>query len=157
MRYRPPYQEQNEGEQLDQIISDQTAMLRWSTEIEEKEHITNTQFLEDHKDLIRQIEKFTPLGFFNDKRQLQLRKCYILNTILAKNAGLRDVAEETSLCSIDVAKASRGWQGNYSNVLVTQIQRHDIKEQLTSETQKKIGRFNRLWNKKPPQEEQVEQ
>ena len=149
MKWTPELNEDEERELRQGWISDNTAFMRWSTEIEEKENITDKRFLKEHNDIIRQIEKFNPLSFYSDKRELKLRKCYLLNTVLAKNAGLDDVAEETSLFSIDVAQTSRGWHGNYSKALITQ--RHEFKEDKEEKT---LGRFSNLFKKKNAEEQQ---
>lgn len=149
MRWQPELDEEEERELRQGWISDNTAFMRWSTEIEEREHITDAKFLERNKDIIRQIEKFNPMSFYSDKRELKLRKCYLINTVLAKNAGLDEVAEETSLYSIDVAQTSRGWQGNYSKALITQ--RHEFKE---DKEEKNLGKFSGLFRKKQQEEQQ---
>jgi hypothetical protein len=73
---------------------------------------------------------------------------------LSNNAGLHLTAEEAALDNIDDAQMTRGWQGNYSKVLITQRQELKTEEKTTEE---KMGRFSGLFGKKkePPQQDQV--
>ena len=133
-------------------ISDNTAYMRWSTEIEPKKNIINDDFLYRNRISIIGLDKFAPLANFNDPRMLRLHKLKMMIIDLEMEAGLINSAEQTALSAIDDIQVSRGEKGFYQRALITQRQEFDTQEH--TETQKRVGFFNKLFSKKetpPPQ------
>ena len=132
-------------------ISDNTAYMRWSTEIEPKKNIINDDFLFRNRISIIGLDKFAPLANFTDPRMIRLHKLKMMNIELEMEAGLVDSAEQTALSAIDDIQVSRGEKGFYQRALITQRQEFESSE--VTEAQKKVGFFNKLFSKKePPQQ-----
>jgi len=154
MKWQPSFEPEEEQQLKTGYMSDNTAFMRWSTEIEKKANVTDDAFLERNKLQILALDKFPALAFYEDPRMLRLRKRKLLNVVLARNAGLNETCEETVLSSIDDVQTSRGWKGNYSRALITQ--RHELKEEKT-DMQKKVGFWNRFMGGQNKGEEQQQQ
>lgn len=153
MKYNPELEEEPEVRQAVAhagYVSDNTAFMRWSTEVEEEKTLSNADYITRHRHRLMSLNKFPALAFYTDQRQLLLRKLRNIGITLCKNAGLEETAEETALDNIDDAQMTRGWQGNYSKVLITQ--RHELKEERIEE---KAGRFSGLFGKKKEEEQQT--
>ena len=154
MKWKPEFEPEEEQQLKTGYISDNTAFMRWSTEMEKKQDITDSAFMNRNSLLIMALDKFPALAFYNDPRMMRLRKRKIMNMILAENAGLHQTAEETVLSTIDDVQTSRGDKGAYSRALITQRHEVDTKEQNES-LPKKAGFFNRfIGGKKSSEEEQ---
>lgn len=151
MKWQPELDEEEEKQMRYGYVSDNTAFMRWSTEIEQQDELVDKPFLHRHRHRVLSINKFTPLAFYKDEREIRLRKLRNINITLAKNAGLEETAEETALDNIDDAQTSRGWKGEYQRALITQ--RHEIREEKES----KVGRFSGLFGKKPEEQQEVVQ
>lgn len=149
-----PQMEPHEEQQLKTgYVSDNTMFMRWSTEMETKKNVVGPEFMERNKLDILALDKFPALAFYQDARMLILRKLKIINARLADDIGLNATAEETILSTIDDVQTSRGWQGNYSKVLITQRHEVDTKEMTTPTIPKRAGFFNRFIGGKNEQEQ----
>ena len=151
MRWKPDFDPEEEQQMKTGYVSDNTTFMRWSTEMETKQNVTDGSFMDRNKLLVMALDKFPALAFYEDPRLLRLRKRKIQNAILANNAGLNQTAEETILSTIDDVQTSRGWHGAYSKALITQRHELDTKEQ--TEPQKKAKWFNRFIGGKTPEEQ----
>ena len=132
-------------------ISDNTAYMKWSTEIEPKKNIINDDFLYRNRISIMGLDKFAPLANFNDPRLMRLHKLKMMIIDLEMEAGLTESAEQTALSAIDDIQVSRGEKGFYQRALITQRQEFESSE--ITEAQKKVGFFNKLFSKKEPQQQ----
>jgi len=135
-------------------MSDNTAYMKWSTEIEPKKNMTDADFFNRNRILLLFADKFAPLANFTEPRMMALHKLKMLNHELAEAAGMTDVCEKTAISAIDDIQISRGNQGFFQRAIITQ--RHELQEQRTTETQKKIGLFNRFFGGKQPPQQQGE-
>lgn len=133
-----------------QYMSDNTAYMKWITEIEPKKDMMDSDFIKRNKLLLMFADKFAPLANFTDPQMMALHKLKMLNMELAMEAGLTDIAEETVISAIDDIQLSRGDHGFFQNALNTQ--RHEIKEQKT-EGEKRTSFFNKLFSGKKQQED----
>jgi len=136
-------------------ISDNTAYMRWSTEIEPKKDVIDSDFMRRNSNYIIMADKFAPLANFNDPRLIQLHKLKMINLTLEMNAGLKDSAELTVISAIDDIQVSRGDKGFYQRALITQ--RHEMQNEDRTTVERKVGFFNKLFSKKdnsPPQQNQ---
>ena len=131
-------------------MSDNTAYMKWVTEIEPKKDMIDSDFIKRNRLLLMFADKFAPLANFNDPQMMALHKLKMLNMELAMEAGLTDIAEETVISAIDDIQLSRGDHGFFQKAIITQ--RHEIKEQRT-EGEKKVGFFNKLFGGQKPTEE----
>ena len=136
-------------------MSDNTAYMKWSTELEPKKDVMDGEFMNRNRNLILFADKFAPLANFTEPRLMQLHKLKQLNMILAQSAGLDSTAEETVISAIDDIQVSRGDHGFYQRALITQ--RHELQQEEHSDTQKKVGFFNKLFSKKEPPQQGVQQ
>jgi len=135
-------------------MSDNTAYMRWSTEIEPKQNVIDADFMRRNSNYILMADKFAPLANFNDPRLIQLHKLKMNNLTLEMQLGLTHSAELTAISSIDDIQVSRGDKGFYQRALITQ--RHEMQNEERTTTEKKVGFFNKLFSKKesPPQQNQ---
>lgn len=147
MKWEPTLDENEEQELRTGYVSDNTAFMRWSTELEQQDVLSDKDYIKRHRHRIMSLNKFPALAFYTDSRQLLLRKLRNVVITLSKNAGLEETAEEAALDNNDDAQMTRGWNGNYSKVLITQ--RHELKEESMEE---KVGRFSGLFGKKKEEE-----
>lgn len=149
MHYEEP---EDEDFQPRRPISEQTAYMRWSTEIErdEENEIVDKKFIKNHRPRVIDINKFLPLSNITDKRQVKLFRLRRMNMTLAQDAGLEDVAEETTLDNLADYETSRGINGFYQKALITQ--RQEFKDQSIRE--RDMGFWGRLLNKDKKQNSQ---
>jgi len=163
MRYHPPddmgYTDETyndeEGEPVywegrPRFVSDQTAFMRWSTELEKVHDIIDKEFLIRNKHRIMDINKILPLSFIENPRSLQLFRLRRINIGLSTDAGLLDLADETTLDNLADYQTTRGIRGNYQKALITQ--RREFKDNRMEE--KKAGLLDRLLRGKQEQEPQ---
>ena len=137
------------------MISDNTAYMKWSTEIEPKKNIITDDFLYRNRISIIGLDKFAPLANFTDPKMIRLHKLKMIIIDLEMAAGLTDGAEQTALSAIDDIQVSRGDKGFYQRALITQRQEFETSE--NTETQKRVGFFNKLFSKKEPQQQEGKQ
>ena len=150
MRYNPPEEtrlvepsdEDNDVyfEGRPRYVSDQTAFMRWSTELEKIEHIIDNDFLEHNRHRVMDINKILPLSFIDNPKSIKLFRLRRMNIGLAKDAGLIDLADETTLDNLADYQTTRGIRGNYQNALITQ--RREWKDRTDPEAKK--GMLGRL-------------
>jgi len=135
------------------FMSDNTAFMKWSTEIEEKKSVIDSEFMHRNRMTIIGLDKFAPLANFTEPRLIQLHKLKMLIIGLEVEAGLDYSAEQTALSAIDDIQVSRGDHGFYQRALITQRQEQDIRADTHSDAERKVGFFNKLFAKKeqPPQ------
>jgi hypothetical protein len=151
MRYNPP--DENPEQQIDEnpeepvywegrprYISDQTIFMRWSTELEQTPHVIDEDFINNNKHRVMDINKFLPLSFIDNPKSIKLFRLRRMNIVLAKDAGLMDLADETVLDNLSDYQTTRGVRGNYQNALITQKREWMDK----SEMNKQKGLFSRL-------------
>jgi len=101
-------------------ISDNTAFMRWSTELEETHNVIDKEFLEDNRHRVGDLNKFLPLSNIVNPHMIKLLRLRRMNMGMAKDAGLIDVADETMLDNLADCQTSRGISGFYQNALITQ-------------------------------------
>ena len=130
-------------------VSDNTAFMRWSTELEKIHKVIDDDFLSRNRYRIIDINKFLPLSNITNPRMIKLSRLRRMNMQLAQDAGLRDLAEETTLDNVADYQMSRGNQGFYQKALITQ--RREWKE--SSDREKKTGMLKNLLRGKKQQEQ----
>lgn len=153
MRYNPPESEQmpvdpETGLPQDEVyfegrpkyVSDQTAFMRWSTEIEQVDHIIDKEFLERNRHRVLDINKILPLSFIDNPKSIQLFRLRRNLSDMAMDAGLQDLVESTILDNLADYQTTRGIRGNYQNALITQ--RREWRDR--SDDEKSRGLFKRL-------------
>lgn len=135
--YEPPASEQGV---VKPYISDQTAFMRWSTEIEPDRNIVDDEFIKRYLPMILDNNKFLSLSNIQNPRSIKL---YHLRRNLMRMAwdnGLVDTAIETALSNVADYNTTRGQNGFYQKALITQRREWEDKTQ----EQKKQGLFSRL-------------
>lgn len=132
-------------------VSDNTAFMRWSTEMERSPKTVDDDFLSRNRHRIIDINKFLPLSNITNPRMIKLSRLRRINMQLSQDAGLLDLAEETTLDNIADYQMSRGLQGFYQKALITQ--RREWKE--SSNQEKRTGMLKNLLRGRK-QQEQVE-
>lgn len=142
-------EELDEAHAPTRYISDNTAFMRWSTEVEQIESVIDKEFLENNHHRIADIDKFLPLSNLNNPRQIQLLRQRRINMGLAKDAGLIDVADETVIDNWADCQTSRGVEGFYQNALITQKREWLDKSPQSKE---KKGIFKRIFKLKKDDE-----
>ena len=154
MRYHPPsdmrYTDETEDEEEGQdpvywegrprYISDQTAFMRWSTELEKVHDIIDKEFLVRNRHRVMDINKILPLAFIENPRSLQLFRLRRINIGLSTDANLMDLADETTLDNLADYQTTRGIRGNYQKALITQ--RREFKDNNLEN--KRQGLLNKL-------------
>jgi hypothetical protein len=128
-------------------ISDNTAFMRWSTELEKIHHVIDDDFLDRNRHRIIDINKFLPLSNITNPRMIKLSRLRRMNMQLAQDAGLKDLAEETTLDNVADYQMSRGNQGFYQKALITQ--RREWKD--SSDREKRTGMLKNLLRGKKQQ------
>jgi hypothetical protein len=155
MKWQPSFENPEEEQRTKTgYVSDNTTFMRWSTELETKDNVTDSDFMGRNSLQIMALDKFPALAFYEDPRLLRLRKRKLMNLILAQNLGLEQTCEEIVLSTIDDVQTSRGWKGAYSKALITQ--RHELDTKERTEPQKKAKWFNRFIGGKDQSEESQE-
>lgn len=158
MRYRQPENTIDENDEevyyegRPRTISDQTAFMKWSTEIEPVGSLVDKSFMKRNRNRILDINKVLPLSFIDDPRSIKLFRLRRMNMTLATDAGLIDLADETTLDNLADYQTTRGIRGNYQNALITQ--RKEWKDRTDAENKK--GMFGRLIGKRNDQVKQYE-
>lgn len=167
MRYNPPENTDNNEfadndepsanepvywEGRPRYISDQTIFMRWSTEMEQTPHIIDEDFINNNRHRIMDLNKFLPLSFIDNPKSIKLFRLRRMNIVLAKDANLTDLADETTLDNISDYQTTRGVRGNFQNALITQKKEFQDK----SELEKQKGLFSRIMRAKNDQEKQQE-
>ena len=122
------------------FVSDQTAFIRWSTEIEKVDNIIDDKFLARNRYRVIDINKILPLGFIDNPKSIKLFRLRRMNMGHEKDAGLFDLAEETVMDNLADYQTTRGIRGNYQNALITQ--RREWRDR--TENASKKGLFGRL-------------
>lgn len=122
MRYEEPDQdtENTTYESRPQYVSDNTAFMRWSTEIEQIDNIIDSNFLKRNNIRIIDLDKFLPLSNITNKKNVQLFRLRRMIIQSSVDAGLTDVAEDAALSNLADYQMSRGIGGFYQNALITQ-------------------------------------
>ena len=141
-----------ETESKPRYVSDNTAFMRWSTEMEKTPKVIDSDFLNRNRHRIIDINKFLPLSNITNPRMIKLSRLRRMNMQLSQDAGLVDLAEETVLDNVADYQMSRGNQGFYQKALITQ--RREWKE--SSDREKKTGLLKNILRGRK-QQEQVEQ
>ena len=148
MRYTQPERDLDQNSDDDEVyfegrpryVSDQTAFMRWSTELEQVDNIIDKQFLKDNRHRVIDINKILPLSFIEDKKSIKLFRLRRMNIGRSMDAGLVDLAEETVLDNLADYQTTRGIRGNYQKALITT--RREWKDRSNEE--KKQGIISRL-------------
>ena len=158
MRYNPPENQINEEQEESyfegrpRYISDQTAFMRWSTELEPVNGLIDKDFIKRNRNRIIDVNKILPLSFIDDPRSIKLFRLRRINMGLASDAGLDDLADETTLDNIADYQTTRGIRGNYQNALITQ--RKEWKDRTDTNT--KTGLFGKIVGRRNDQVRQHE-
>jgi len=139
---------QDEGDPKPRYVSDNTAFMRWSTELEKTPQVIDNKFLERNRHRIIDINKFLPLSNITNPRMIKLSRLRRMNMQLSQDAGLNDLAEETTLDNVADYQMSRGNQGFYQKALITQ--RREWKD--SSSQEQKTGMLKNLIRGKKQQE-----
>jgi hypothetical protein len=100
-------------------ISDNTAFMHWSTELEQVHDVIDGNFLKRNRHRVGDINKFLPLANIKTWQQLQLFRLRRMNMTMACDAGLDNLADETMLDNLADYNTSRGIDGFYQNALIT--------------------------------------
>jgi hypothetical protein len=130
-------------------ISNQTAYERMQTQVEQIEHLIDSNFFERHKPRIISINK-SAMGNIKNKRYFQLDRIRRMKMDLLLEAGLYEEAEICALDNVADINLTRADGGFYSKNKVTQ--RHMVKEEKTGLANKAAG----FWRKKRPATEEGE-
>jgi len=142
LRYNPPTENENVETEDQEVyfegrpryISDQTAFMRWSTELEKTDTVIDKKFMEDNKHRIIDVNKILPLSFIDNPKSIKLFRLRRMNMSLACDAGLMDLADETVMDNLADYQTTRGIRGNYQNALITQ--RREWKDRTDPEAKK---------------------
>jgi len=102
-----------------QYISDNTAFMHWSTELEQVHDVIDNSFLRRNRHRVGDINKFLPLSNITTSKQLQIFRLRRMNMTMAKDASLDNLADETMLDNLADYNTSRGIGGFYQNALIT--------------------------------------
>ena len=162
MRYNPPEETQIENtdeegevyfEGKPRYVSDQTAFMRWSTEIEQSNNLIDNNFLKQNKYRILDINKFLPLSFIKNPRNIPLFRLRRINMTHEKDAGLYENAAETVLDNLADYQTTRGVDGNFQKALITQ--RREWQDKTNIEAEKK-GIISRLIKNKSKDEREID-
>jgi len=94
--------------------------MRWSTEFEKTEGLTDDNFLKRFMYKIIAINKFSALSNLTNPRQIKLIRCRNNNADLAWDAELYDTALSGALDTVNDYQMSRGVGGFFQNALITQ-------------------------------------
>jgi len=100
-------------------VSDQTAFMRWSTELERIHHIIDDDWLIKNRHRVIDINKILPLSFISNPKAIKLFHLRRQLIELANDAGLDDLADATVLDNLADYQTTRGTNGNYQNALIT--------------------------------------
>jgi len=101
-------------------IGEQTAFMKWNTEMEQKPYVVSKEFLQRHRNLIIDIDKFLPLSNINSAKAIKLFHLRRNNIMLADTAGLHDIGEKTALSNVADYNTTRGIGGFLQNAIITE-------------------------------------
>ena len=118
-------------------MSDNTAYMKWATEIEPKRSLIDDDFFTRNKLGIIAIDKTLPMGNFVEPRQKQLFSLKRLNLVLELNAGLIDSAEQTVTSMLGDVQMSRCDNGFFQKALFTQ--RQELQQEDRTPVERKRG------------------
>lgn len=151
MRYDIP--ETNDDEDPDYpvqpYVSDQTAFMRWGTELEKIHDLIDKDFLQRHKERVIDINKFLPMANITNPKSIKLFRLRRMNIDLARDANLIELAEETALDNVADYNTTRGQDGFYQKALITTRREWEDK----TKQKEKQSLFNRLVKKNQEQEQ----
>lgn len=119
-----------------QYISDNTAFMHWSTELEQNKDIMDNKFMKRNRHRVGDINKILALSNITSPRTIKLAHLRRMNMSLANDAGLVEVADETMLDNIADYQTSRGIHGFYQKALITQ--RRELLDNQKKEEKKGI-------------------
>jgi len=142
-------EEEDEEPYVPRYIGDNTAFMKWSTEVEQIPYVIDKRFLERNRYLVGDINKFLPLSNINTAKAVKLFHLRRNNIALCMEAGLNDVAERTMLANWADYQTTRGIRGFYQNALITQ--KRMLEEKVKTE-QKRWSRLRSIFR----QEEDIE-
>ena len=108
-------------------VSDQTAFMRWSTEVEEDRQTIDKEFIKRHKPELIDINKFLPLSNITNPRAIKLYHLRRQIIRMASDAELLELAEEAALANVADYNTTRGQMGFYQKALITQKQEFEDK------------------------------
>lgn len=148
MYYQDEKDEQPDQQTIRPYVSDNTSFMRWSTELEKIHDLIDQNFLENHRERIIDINKFLPLANITSAESNSLFRLRRMNMTMARDAELRDLAEETALDNVADYNTTRGQNGFYQKALITQ--RREWKDQ--SENDKKKPLFGRIFGQTDKQD-----
>ena len=134
-------------------MSDNTAYMKWATEIETKRALIDESFFERNRLGIIAIDKTLPMGNFVEPRQKQLFSLKRLNLVLEINAGLIDSAEQTVTSMLGDIQMSRCDNGFFQKALFTQ--RQELQQEDKTQVERKRGILSGILGGKkeqPPQQ-----
>lgn len=103
-----------------QYISDNTAFMHWSTELEQIHEVIDSNFLRSNRHRVGDLNKFLPLSNITNPKMIKLLRLRRMNMTMAKDSGLIGLADETMLDNLADCQTSRGVGGFYQNALITQ-------------------------------------
>lgn len=149
MRYKEQREEDEEPQDTARYISDNTAFMHWSTELEETPKVINKKFLEKNRHRVGDLNKFLPLSNITSPKLVKILRLRRMNMTMASEAGLEDIADETMLDNLADCNTSRGIEGFYQKALITQ--RQELLEKIQSD--KKKGFLKSLFEGKEEQEQ----
>lgn len=139
--YYPEKDEDTDEPTVRPYVSDNTSFMRWSTEVEKIHDLIDSKFLDDHRERVIDINKFLPLANITSQESNSLFRLRRMNMTMAKDAGLRDLAEETALDNLADYNTTRGQDGFYQKALITQ--RREWKD--NSKDEHKKGMWGKLF------------
>jgi len=115
-----PYKNDSYPAKEVQYISDNTAFMHWSTELEQIHEVIDNNFLRSNRHRVGDLNKFLPLSNITNPSLIKLLRLRRMNMTLAKDSGLVGLADETMLDNLADCQTSRGVGGFYQNALITQ-------------------------------------
>jgi len=139
----PEYLPENPLQDILPPLSEQTAYMRWSTELEQDPRgLTDQKFMERHKARIIDINKFLPMSNITNPYSIKIFRLRRMIIDLAKEAGLQELAEETALDNLADYNTTRGQHGFLQKAMITQRQELD-----TNQNEKPSSWIDRLRGK----------
>jgi len=122
----PEYLLEDPIQNLQPPLSEQTAYMRWSTELEQDPTgLTDQKFMQRHKARIIDINKFLPMSNITNPYSIKIFRLRRMIIDLAKEAGLEELAEETALDNLADYNTTRGQHGFLQKAMITQRQELD--------------------------------
>ena len=144
MRYTPRNINEEETEEtLPPYISDQTAFIKYVTQVDPIPGVIDTKFLRKHALWNLFAGKIKALAFINNPKTIKHNHCIRNSLSLELEAGLYDLAEEDVWISIDNMQITRGTRGNLQKALITQ--RRVLEEIGAKEQRERKGLWGRVF------------